>query len=148
MNGIKNQQFICEVCAEEHKLRENPSGDTILKLLNEIKKADNERDSQKESDLPDITCTICGTKYKDFKKSGLLGCENCYQTFAEQLSPLIKALSLHNDTHEDIHKKPNEMMLLQLQLKRCIEEENYEEAASLRDKINVLRDKNNNGENL
>lgn len=148
MNGVKNQQFICEVCAEEHKLRENPSGDAILKLLNEIKKADSEREAKKESELPDITCNICGTKYRDFDKYGLLGCENCYEAFAEQLKPLMESLSVPNESHADTSKKPNELMLLQLQLKRCIENENYEEAASLRDKINALREKNSYGEDL
>lgn len=141
MNGVKTQQFICEICAEEHKLRENPSGDTILKLLGEIKKADAEREAQISKQCPDIFCNQCGMEYKDFKKYGQVGCEKCYEVFEKPLSSVIKAVTLPTGTKNEDQpaKQPNKMLMLQLQLKRCIEEENYEEAAKIRDSINELR---------
>lgn len=143
MNGVKTQQFICELCAEKHKLRENPSGEAILSLLGEIKKAEAERESQSEQQYPDTMCYNCGMQYKDFKKYGQVGCPKCYDAFTAPLSSIIKKIT-HQDTvevSEEESKKPNKLMLLQLQLKRCIENENYEEAAKIRDSINELRSK-------
>ena len=37
-------------------------------------------------------CPRCGFSQADFKKSGRLGCPECYQTFAEGLSGLLKTM--------------------------------------------------------
>lgn len=141
MNGVKTQQFICELCAEKYQLRENPSGETILNLLGEIKKAEMERDAQSNKKYPDIVCLNCGMNYKDFKKFGQVGCQKCYDVFAKPLSSVLKKTTQQsNDISTNKEpQKPNKLMLLQLQLKRCIEKEDYEEAAKIRDSINELR---------
>ena len=37
-------------------------------------------------------CGRCGTTLEQFYSTSLLGCENCYRAFAEELAPLLKKL--------------------------------------------------------
>ena len=144
LNGVKSMQYICEVCAEERKLRENPSGEAILRLVNDIKKENAKRIAQVQESLPDITCPQCSTTYKDFIKTGLLGCDKCYLCFSEQLEPLLSQITKHpKPTPEPEAAAPanddtNKLLKLKLKLKQCIDAEDYEQAAIIRDEINEL----------
>jgi protein arginine kinase activator len=40
----------------------------------------------------DLKCPRCGFSQADFKKSGRLGCPECYKTFAEGLGGLLKTM--------------------------------------------------------
>src|ERR1035438_2543874 len=44
----------------------------------------------------ELKCPRCGFSQADFKKSGRLGCPDCYRTFAEGLAGLLK--TMHNGT--------------------------------------------------
>lgn len=93
----------------------------------------------------ELKCLRCGFSQADFKKSGRLGCPECYRTFAEGLSGLLK--SMHKGTRH-IGKAPealrqtrenvDRLKSLQKKLARAIEDENYESAAALRDEIKTL----------
>jgi protein arginine kinase activator len=90
-------------------------------------------------------CPVCGFTQADFKKTGRLGCSACYQTFAESLSNLLRAM--HKGTAH-LGKMPSNLVRrrehaerlrgLQADLKKAVEAENYENAASLRDQIKKL----------
>jgi protein arginine kinase activator len=93
----------------------------------------------------ELKCSRCGFSQADFKKSGRLGCPECYRTFAEGLSGLLK--SMHKGT-KHVGKAPealrqsrdniDRLKSLQKKLTKAIEEENYESAAALRDEIKML----------
>jgi len=93
----------------------------------------------------ELKCPRCGFSQADFKKSGRLGCPECYRTFAEGLAGLLK--SMHKGTRH-VGKAPevlrqtrdnlDRLKSLQKKLTKAIEEENYEAAASLRDEIRML----------
>ena len=94
-------------------------------------------------------CPVCGSTYGDIKNTGKVGCAACYEIFITELLPSIK--SIHgNTTHAgkspcDVNK--NEDVLedsptdevsvetLKEQLKKAVEEQNFELAAQLRDEI-------------
>jgi len=90
----------------------------------------------------DVKCPHCGFSQADFKKSGRLGCPECYTTFAEGLESLLK--SMHKGTQHagkipenlrqsrDTSKK---LEALQRKLDKAIKDENFEQAAALRDEI-------------
>ena len=89
-----------------------------------------------------MKCPQCNFTQADFKKSGRLGCAACYQTFAEGLEGLLK--SMHKGTRhsgkvpESLRRKRDyseQLSLLQKQLAKAIETENFETAAQLRDEI-------------
>ena len=91
-------------------------------------------------------CPVCGFTQADFKKTGRLGCSTCYQTFSESLGNLLKAM--HKGTAHT-GKMPSNLVrrrecaerlkTLQKELQKAVEDENYENAASLRDQITKLK---------
>jgi protein arginine kinase activator len=93
----------------------------------------------------ELKCPRCGFTQADFKKSGRLGCPECYATFAEGLAGLLK--TMHKGTRH-IGKAPealratrenaDRMKTLQLKLAKAIRDENYEQAAQVRDEIKQL----------
>jgi protein arginine kinase activator len=93
----------------------------------------------------ELKCPRCGFTQADFKKSGRLGCPECYKTFAEGLSGLLK--TMHKSTRH-VGKAPealratrenaDRLKTLQIKLARAIKDEKYEQAALLRDEIKQL----------
>lgn len=37
-------------------------------------------------------CPVCGTTYEQYKRTGLVGCSVCYDTFREELMPVIRRM--------------------------------------------------------
>jgi protein arginine kinase activator len=93
----------------------------------------------------ELKCPRCGFTQADFKKSGRLGCPECYKTFAEGLIGLLK--TMHKSTRH-VGKAPealratrenaDRLKTLQIKLARAIKDEKYEQAALLRDEIKQL----------
>lgn len=92
-------------------------------------------------------CKLCGSTMNDIKKTGKVGCADCYDAFFSELMPTIR--SIHGNTehigkrpvieYETVEDEPKEsgesLDDLKAQLKQAIEDENFERAAELRDKI-------------
>jgi protein arginine kinase activator len=111
----------------------------------------------------DIVCDECNTSFNDFLNTGKMGCANCYKTFRKKLIPILKRIqggteylggtagSESNDSTENTKLKKNNLnvevedkiKLLEKNLKKCIQEENYEEAAKIRDEIKIEKAKIN-----
>ena len=93
-------------------------------------------------------CPRCHMRRTDFKKTGRFGCSSCYEAFAEGLTPMLKAM---HRSEQHIGKAPAtqagrikvtaELASLQKALEKAISQEHFEEAAKLRDKIQVCRGK-------
>jgi protein arginine kinase activator len=93
----------------------------------------------------ELKCPRCGFTQADFKKSGRLGCPECYKTFAEGLSGLLK--TMHKSTRHTgkapealraTRENADRLKTLQIKLARAIKDENYEQAAQVRDEIKQL----------
>jgi len=48
--------------------------------------------------LGKVVCRNCGKDFGDVRRTGKLGCSECYQTFADQLAPVIE--DIHGGGHE------------------------------------------------
>ena len=93
----------------------------------------------------ELKCPRCGFTQADFKKSGRLGCPECYRTFAEGLGGLLK--TMHKGTRH-VGKAPealrqtrdnvDRLKTLQKKLTKAIETEDFELAAQFRDEIKAL----------
>lgn len=96
-------------------------------------------------------CEFCGSSYSDIAKSGHVGCANCYNVFGEQLLPSIRRM--HGNTahcgknsgrSEKQSVKPQEetkeqkLARLKSELDKAVQEQNFEHAAELRDKIKEM----------
>lgn len=132
---------LCEECAKQKGVND-PTGFALADLLLGIGAA---QDFEQAGGGKELRCPKCGFTQADLKKSGRLGCPHCYPTFAEGLAGLLK--SMHKGT-QHVGKVPaalqqsrdasERMTALQKNLAKAIEEENFEQAAVLRDEIKQL----------
>ena len=130
---------LCEGCSKEKGVQD-PTSFALADLLLGIGAAE-----EIEKGASAKKCSVCGFSQADFKKTGRLGCSECYGTFAEGLGSLLKAM--HKGT-EHIGKLPERaqrtmalnqrMHALTENLQKAVADENYESAASLRDQIKRL----------
>ena len=130
---------LCEACSKEKGVQD-PTGFALADLLLGIGAAE-----EIEKGASTTRCPVCGFTQSDFKKTGRLGCSTCYAAFSEGLSSLLKAM--HKGT-EHVGKLParaqrtlalsDRMKTLTEDLRKAVEAENYETAASLRDEIKQL----------
>jgi protein arginine kinase activator len=88
---------LCDACSKEKGVQD-PTGFALADLLLGIGAAE-----EIEKGAPAQKCHVCGFTQADFKKTGRLGCSACYQTFAEGLESLLKAM--HKGT-EHVGKLP------------------------------------------
>ena len=104
------------------------------------------------SGQPLTRCPVCDFSLDDFKRIGRLGCSNCYNVFMEEILPLLDISPLDTvptsqSGNTPIHaskaaQEHMDLSMLKEQMQKAIKEENYEEAAKLRDAINALKSSN------
>ncbi len=102
-------------------------------------------------------CSACGMTYEDFKKVGRLGCGECYNEFKASLAPLLKRIHganqhLGKSPHPDHLKEQKqssqiqqELETIKRQFEKAVKNEEFEEAAALRDKIKFMEKKLKDG---
>ncbi|MBU1998469.1 MAG: UvrB/UvrC motif-containing protein [Candidatus Omnitrophota bacterium] len=139
-----NELHLCEECARNKSVQmEQQFGlADLLAGLTEFGKVPEEKDS------PEIKCPNCGLNFKEFKKVGRLGCSDCYNAFKKYLAPLLKRIhgsGVHAGkapvgVAKDV-KKNSEMQELRQSLQKAIENEQFEDAARIRDVIKDLEKK-------
>lgn len=140
---------LCNACAAERGV-DDPTGFQLTDLLSGLgTSTDTEKPSTGGNGGPATVtpakCPVCGFTQADFKKTGRLGCSECYDTFADHLGNLLKAM--HKGTRHTgklparvvrHHEMTTRMKELQDSLLQAVREENYEVAAALRDQIRRL----------
>ena len=135
---------LCEACAKQKGVND-PTGFSIADLLLGLG-ASHDMEQASEAQGGDLHCPTCGYTQADFKKSGRLGCSDCYTVFAEGLEGLLKGM--HKGTQHRGKVPPTiqraasqEALLVRLQseLKSAIEREDFEKAANLRDEIKSVK---------
>lgn len=148
VNNNKVELYICEQCANERGQTTFISpldlGNFLSGFLGKGSTA-----SYAAAPQPDVVCDVCGMSFEDFRKIGKIGCSNCYKVFGDRLKPIIKRL--HGNA-EHTGKMPagfsnrimatREIEKLKESLNKAIQEEEYEKAAQLRDKIKAIENKN------
>lgn len=139
------EMHLCEECAREKSVQmEQQFGlsDLLAGLADFGKQV-------KDYDKVKAVCPSCHLTYEDFKKLGRLGCSECYTAFQDQLGGLLKRIHGSNRHHGktpgivSVQALPKTDSLLDLkqQLQQAIEQERFEQAAELRDRIRELEDK-------
>ena len=99
--------------------------------------------SSKTSRKDDQTgCVDCGLTWSEFEKTRRLGCPRCYESQKEQLKTLLRRLHGNNrhigKSVKKEEQKKETLNSLKKKLKKAIENEAYETAAELRDRIRDL----------
>ena len=139
IKGDKMQKVdLCEECAKSKGVND-PTGFSLADLLLGLGAS---QEIEQVAGGAEVKCPRCGFSQADFKKSGRLGCPDCYKTFSTGLESLLK--SMHKGSRH-IGKVPqalrqnrdlsDRLKTLQKRLSKAVEDENFEEAARLRDEI-------------
>jgi protein arginine kinase activator len=152
MNGQKHEIWLCETCAKD--IANVPFFSPIIQninipfqgMLSEIlSNVDNNKSNIDNNKIKEIVCSNCGLTYQEFKKSGKLGCTDCYKEFKVVLEPRIKSLQAGVKHIGKIPKMKGKELVQRRNLKDLKEEmqklivaEEYERAAVVRDEIKKL----------
>jgi len=115
-------------------------------MLTEIlSNVDNNKVNMDNDKIKEIVCSNCGLTYDEFKKTGKLGCSDCYEQFKVVLDPRIKSLQVGV---KHVGKIPNmkgkelirrrKLKTLKEEMQKLIVTEEYERAAIVRDEIKKL----------
>ncbi|MEW6095239.1 MAG: UvrB/UvrC motif-containing protein [bacterium] len=143
INNKYREMHLCDRCAHEQEIKKQfPTAITnLLSALAELSAETLPKEIVEEK------CPVCGSTYSDFRERGKLGCGQCYQSFSEPLSNILR--KIHGNI-KHIGKSPSkipvskeisktkEIEVLRQALNEAIKIEAYEEAAKLRDKIRDL----------
>ncbi len=146
IDGKHTEEFLCEQCARQkeeldfsfepqfslHKLFASMLNQGLLESRQAMLAAKNQ-------------CPGCGLSFAQFSQVGRLGCSSCYQAFEESLKPLLRRIHASAEhtgkipvrTQKHVqYKRELDQLKKELQLK--VENEEFEEAAILRDKIKAM----------
>ena len=151
LTEILNNQMVeihlCEACADQKGADFKVHFD-FNKLLASLSDFGTALKSEEQGGL---VCHSCGMTTEEFARTGRFGCAGCYQAFEKLLLPLLKRVQ--RDT-QHVGKVPDQapptvrrtanLRDLQGRLQKCIEAEDFEGAAELRDKISQLEEKKKN----
>ncbi|MTI48375.1 UvrB/UvrC motif-containing protein [Sporosalibacterium faouarense] len=144
INGKVNKVHLCEECAKKHKTLDFDSTFSIHDFFAGL--LDNTDDSTLSlGQSAKIQCDNCGMTYSKFRQSGRLGCNECYNSFKDKLIPLFKRIHGHDNHTGKVPKRAGGIIRikkdiedLRKNLSIAVREEEFEEAARLRDKIKDL----------
>jgi protein arginine kinase activator len=99
-----------------------------------------------ESSASQGPCLFCGLKLDEFKKSGRLGCPQCYVSFDPHLKGLLRRL--HGGTQHvgkvylppdpSVAEQQEHLAGLRRKLDRAVQSEDFERAAQIRDLIRTM----------
>lgn len=133
---------LCAECAREH-LQPGPAGlpaPAISGVLEKQLKLGQTAEELKELDAR--ACPVCGITFLEFRQIGRLGCPHDYQVFGAELEGLL--VNIHgSDAHAGKHpqkhlkdpEKATQTIRLRRELRDAVEQEDYELASRLRDRI-------------
>ena len=147
INGDRIERNLCPECMAKHQ-KQLPGIDfsNLAGILNSILEGrDAAEQARQEAEYAACTCEQCGMTYAEFQKGGMLGCAKCYRAFKVPLTALLQRV--HGNTqhagrvpagvHSGVSIRMNIDRLKQ-KLQRAVADEEYEQAARLRDAIRAL----------
>jgi protein arginine kinase activator len=147
-----SEMHLCEECARQKSAQmEQQFGlADLLAGLADTAKPPAANSGEKSA----LKCSRCGLLYEDFRKFGRLGCGECYNSFREHLTGLLRKI---HGSNKYLGKTPaqfegqqasgpsgvallptDDLSDLRKQLHTAIAAEDFEKAAMIRDKIRNL----------
>jgi protein arginine kinase activator len=144
VEGKMHKVDLCKACAKDKGI-DDPSGFSLADVVIGLGTSEAIEKSDPESDG---RCSQCGFSHTDFKKTGRLGCPDCYKTFQKGLETMLKTMHkgvLHVGKVPFTLKKSRDFTIkiekLEVALDKAVGEEQFEQAAVFRDEINDLKKK-------
>jgi protein arginine kinase activator len=140
VNHEKRERHLCERCAQEEGITVKASHSSMADLMTTFVT------QSAVQELVRLKCPHCQSTFVEFRSAGLLGCPHDYDVFERALLPLIERA--HEGQSRHVGKRPRrlgeprdfqtEIVRLRRDLARAVEDEDYEAAARLRDRIHTI----------
>lgn len=139
--GKKVEKHLCDECARTQGVVVQMSSPPISELLTKF--LGTGATPAQETATERAVCGSCGMTWAKFRQGGLMGCAACYDRFERELAPLIERA--HEGGVQHVGKTPRaagaeagarvRIADLRRRLGEAVQQERYEEAASLRDEL-------------
>lgn len=162
INGHKKEISLCEECSKKLGI-----GDISFNMPIDFSSFFGDFADEFENDLipslgieKQLKCNNCNLTFDEFMKTGKFGCPECFDVFKIKLDPILKQIQgenrhigrlgkinqtkpdyVQNVQETDVEEEMSEVEKLKQDLKKAIKEENYEQAAKIRDEIKKLENK-------
>ena len=162
INGNKKEISLCEECSKKLGI-----GDISFNMPIDFSSFFGDFIDEFDGDLLSslgtkkyLKCDNCNLTFDEFMKTGKFGCANCFDAFKSKIDPILKQIQGENrhigrlgkisetnytqEIQNNVEENKTEMSKiekLKKQLNDAIKEENYEQAAKLRDEIKELENK-------
>lgn len=143
VEGEVTLEHLCAKCAAERGIETTvttPPKNVLGEFLHAVQQ------QTSSTQVEGIRCTFCSMSLKDFRATGRLGCARCYATFEQSLRDLLR--KVHGSAQHvgrrymppipELMERVSTVGELRDRLRRAIDNEEFELAASLRDKIKGL----------
>lgn len=156
--GCVHKVNLCKTCADEHGATDT-TGFALVEMLDGMGKQETLRPAA-PADPEEPTCASCGFTQTEFKKTGRFGCSDCYHTFDQGLDTLLEAMHKRTQHAGKIPSSfpqlpasdyapglpgpsmapspADKLSELKALLSKAVDEEDYEQAARVRDEISRL----------
>lgn len=136
--GEKTEQHLCAACCQKHKQAIAVAGmNSLLAGLLQ---------GTAQTTASTLRCSSCGQTYEQFRKTGTLGCAQCYQDFRTQLKPMLERIHGRVQHAGRVPKQADEinrarlhMEDLRREMERAVASEDFERAAQLRDELRAMQ---------
>lgn len=168
--GKRVERHLCEQCAKQEGFQSFVGPQQVLQAIVAQQAQGATGASGAPAAAPEV-CPKCGMKFASFRQSGLLGCPECYASFASQLSaplerwheggthhvgktpkrvriaptPAEKAATASATTLAALELVRRRLDTLRRQLAEAVEGEQYERAAKIRDEIRRIETEGEGG---
>ena len=92
VKGEVRETHLCETCADEMQSAKAGGSATLNEWLAGLgmMTADAAKFPSPPRQSKAVSCPECGLRFLDLKKTGLVGCQSCYETFETRLTPLLR----------------------------------------------------------
>lgn len=149
VNGQVTDLALCETCARAKGLFDPQSltfaekffpeefKAKVDKLVRELAGGQGEKKDEKKKTDVLTKCPVCDFPLETYRKTGRMGCPDCYTVFSRELD-ILAAPEENQEPRPTEEKEDQSRCSLEKQLHEAIAREDYETAAQLRDKLNKL----------
>ena len=142
VNSERTEMHLCQSCAENMGYSDLFNDFGLFNMGNMFSNFLSDFPLAIGSNTKTVRCEKCGSSFDDIVTSGTIGCSNCYKVFYDRLLPSIQRI--HGKSKhigkvgflmgEDA-QRVSKIEVLKKDLAKAVEEQNYEQAAILRDQI-------------
>lgn len=152
-DGVLREVQLCENCFREESQVEVSEIQSANHMLSALLDAVTQSPLQ-VGWIKTTSCSRCGMTYGLFRELGKMGCSECYQTFGSRIETALQNWHGHKvhrgkSPYRNLETQSVKIkrQAMQEQLSKAVKEENFEEAARLRDLLLALGDSKQEAKN-